>query len=102
VFRGGAQSDAVVSDVVVVGFTRAAAAETYWARVGEVALLYFTDPESNPFDRPDSRGLLDAVLNTARACGAEDSSFPAALQNAVAARIAYPGWKLEARVTVEG
>jgi len=94
VFRDGAEAEPVV-----VGFIGAAAAETCWTRVGDVALLYFTDPGSSPFDRPESRGLLDAILQVARACAAEESALPESLGAAVVARVNYPGWKVEARVS---
>jgi flavin-dependent dehydrogenase len=92
VFRDGADTEPVV-----VGFTAAAATETYWERVGDVVLLYFTDPQSSPFDRPHSRALLDAILRVARACPASQTGSPAALQDAVASRVQHPNWTLGAR-----
>jgi flavin-dependent dehydrogenase len=89
--------DETEADSVVVGFAGAAATEAYWTRIGDVALFYFTDPGSSPFERPASRGLLDAVQRVAKACAREDMASPEALQDAVAARIAHPGWRVEAR-----
>jgi len=92
VFRNG-----TAADPVVVGFTPASVTDNCWARVGEVAMFYFADDGASPFDRPDDRALLDAILRAARACSAEETAAPEALQQAVAARTAHAGWTLVAR-----
>lgn len=86
---------------VIVGFTLAASTESYWKQFGDVALVYFTDPGSSPFERSASRGLLEAIERVARTCSGEDLETPESLRAAVAARVAHPGWRIEARAVLE-
>jgi len=95
VFRDGAEGE-----TVVVGFTSVAAAKNCWTRVGNVALSYLTDPGANPFERPGSRGLLNAIQRVARGSGVSSGS-PEALQAAVASRIEFSGWKIVAQASAK-
>jgi len=88
--------DALVTDPVVVGFTTAVANEKSWARVGNIALSYFTDPGASPFDRPESRRLLETILRVAR-LSTSNASSPEMLQQAVASRIEPSSWTIIAR-----
>jgi hypothetical protein len=92
VFKDG--SDA---DPVAVCFSVAAATKPCWARVGDVALFYIAESEASPFDRPSSRGLLDAILRMAQSCDPLETASPEAIQHALAARLQHPGWRLIAR-----
>jgi hypothetical protein len=89
--------DSSDADPVAVCFSVAAATKRYWERVGDVAMFYIAEPEASPFDRPDSRGLLDAILRTAQSCGPLETASPEAIQQALAARWQHPGWQLIAR-----
>jgi hypothetical protein len=89
--------DSSDADPVAVCFSVAAATKRYWARVGDVAMFYIAEPKASPFDRPDSRGLLDAILRTAQSCDPLETASPEAIQHALAARLQHPGWQLIAR-----
>jgi len=92
VFKAGSDTDPVA-----VCFSVAAADQPHWARVGDVAMSYIAESEASPFDRPDSRGLLEAILRMARSCDPLETASPEAIQHALAARLQHPGWQLIAR-----
>jgi hypothetical protein len=61
------------------------------------AMSYISEATASPFDQPGSRGLLEAILRTARSCDPLETSSPEAIQHALAARLQHPGWQLIAR-----
>jgi flavin-dependent dehydrogenase len=89
--------DASDADPVAVCFSVAVESKPHWARVGDVAMSYIAEAEANPFDRPGSRGLLEAILRTAKSCDPVEAASPEAIQHALAARLQHPGWQLIAR-----
>ncbi len=85
---------------VAVCFTTASATERYWTRVGDVAIFYIEDVDANPFERAESRELLEAIARFAESFGCSETCTPETLLGALVTQFQHPDWRIIARATL--